>query len=283
MFPGVSSQIFLKEKLDAAHAQIVRECGLDAVEAYTFPSHFDVADLAYAKDLARGFADNGVRIHSLHAPFFDSGHKSHDRGLLSISHPNPKMRQVAIDRIRQCRDTANILGAKILVIHFGGSADKNTSTVISNLFSSLVQIEDLLDGSGVRAAYENIASPVSMCGYMRHFLDKYDFRRAGICVDTGHANINEEPALAVERSGPFLLHVHASDNNGHNDSHDVPFLGSINWAHVGFLLKRMDFQGCFTFEPRTHSEPAPLLRHLKAAYEKILFLADDFEDQQPPV
>ena len=153
--------------------------------------------------------------------------------------------------------------------------------MLSNLFSSLVQIEDDLRGTNIRAAFENIATPVSLCGYIRHFIEKYGFRQCGVCLDIGHANINEDPANAVERAGCFLLNVHASDNSGHGDTHDPPFMGSVRWDRVGRVLLDSGYTGCFTFEPRVDAEPQALLNMLMECYNRILALAAENEEENP--
>jgi sugar phosphate isomerase/epimerase len=282
MFPGVSTQIFARERLGGTHAEAVRAAGFEAVEVYSFPSHFDISDAAHTREAAAVFRDNGVRIHSLHAPFFDTRSKNNRRGWLSISHTDENMRRVSLDKVRECIACAAELGAGIITIHFGGTSDRNTSGVLSSLFSSLVQIEDDLQGTNIRAAFENIATPVSLCGYMRHFIEKYGFRACGICLDIGHANINEDPASAVERAGDMLLNVHASDNTGHGDAHDPPFMGSVRWDRVGRALLDSGYSGSFTFEPRTQAEPKAFLNMLMESYSRILALAAEEDEQDTP-
>jgi sugar phosphate isomerase/epimerase len=276
MFPGVSTQIFLREKLQPFHAVAVREAGFEAVEVYGFQPHFDFSDAAGAKPLARAFADEGVKINSLHAPFFDHD-SGGERKWLSISHLNEKIRAHSLEIIERCVETALSLGSGIIVIHFGSGGDKNTHETVSRLFSSLVQVEDMTRGSGVAAAYENMGTPTSLCGYISHFIEKYEFRGAGVCLDVGHANLNEEPVSAVGGCGKLLINMHASDNNGHSDSHDIPFSGNIKWGALCRAINQSGYEGCFTMEPRFSGDAAALLERLKEAYEAILRAAEEEE------
>jgi sugar phosphate isomerase/epimerase len=287
MIPGVSSQIFHREKLGAAHAAAISQAGFTLTEAYTYPGHFELGDEAHARTVRAAFDDHGVTLVSLHAPFFDE-HKSGSasRGRLSISSAKPAARAAALDAVRRCADTAAILGARILVIHFGDGGDKNTHAVIENLFSSMLHIEDILLGTGITAAYENIGTPTSLCGYIANMLDRYELRQAGVCLDIGHANINEDPATAVERAGARLTHIHASDNSGHEDQHNPPFLGSVRWDRVMPAILKSGYRGAFIFEPRFQPEPIKLLHHLRASFEKLSLLAqgenpDETESDTP--
>lgn len=275
MFPGISSQIFLREKLSDYHAASVREAGFQAIEIYGFAPHFDCASAEHARAVGKAFANEGVAISALHAPFYEHGKAGNESRWLSISSTNDKTRRMAIDKVERCVESAIMLNTSIIVIHFGSSGDKNTHEAISNLFSSLVHIESIMRGTGVRSAYENIGTPVSLCGYIGHFLEKYEFRNAGMCIDLGHANINEDPTSAVVRCAHLLLNVHASDNSGNSDSHDIPFLGNVKWGDVCRALLEAEYSGSFTMEPRFYGDPFIMLKTLREAYDAVLRAAED--------
>jgi len=282
MIPGISSQIFHKEKLGADHARAIHEAGFAVAEAYAYPGHFELGDEPHTRQVRAAFDDHGVALASLHAPFFDNRQAGAERGRLSISNVNPRARSAALDAVRRCADTARILGARIIVIHFGDGGDKNTHAVIENLFSSVLHIEDILLGSGITAAYENIGTPTSLCGYISNMLDRYELRQAGVCLDLGHANINEDPSTAVERAGARLVHVHASDNSGHEDQHNPPFLGSIRWDRVMPALRISGYSGSFIFEPRFQPDPLKLLNQLRGIFDKLSDMAQETPDACGP-
>ena len=275
MFPGISSQMFHKEKLFEGHAAAVREAGFEAMEIYGFAPHFDCLDMAQAQAVRKWFASQGLAVSALHAPFYEHDRGAGERRWLSLASTNEKLRSRTLESIGRCVDAAQALGTTIIVVHFGADGDRNTHEVISCLFSSLVHIEEMTRGTGVRAAYENIATPISISGYMSHLLEKYEFRNVGVCLDLGHANINEEPVAAVERCGPLLLNVHASDNNGREDSHEFPFIGNIRWGAVCRALKAVNYGGSFTLETRFSGDPYIMLSHLRNAYDAVLRAADE--------
>ena len=274
MNPGVSTQIFHREKLGPKHARAISEAGFKFVEVYTYPGHFDTHDISHAQAVRRAFNDHGVAISSLHAPFFDNRKNVPDRGRLSISHLNPRVRAAAVDSIRICMQTAHILDAHVIVSHFGDGGDKNTHAVIENLFSSIIRIEDILLHSDISVAYENIGTPTSLCGYIAYMLERYEIRNAGVCLDIGHANINEDPAMSVERADRHLIHVHASDNSGREDQHNPPFLGTVRWGRVMRALYLSGYSGGFIFEPRFQPDPIKLLNHLMQIHLRLQEMAE---------
>lgn len=271
MYPSVSTQIFMREKLGGKIAAAVRAAGFDAVEIYGIKPHFDCADEKGAEEIAAAFRDEGVFFSAIHAPFYDnSATASGESRWLSIASLNEKLRRKSLDRVAESIRAAEIIGAKNVVVHFGADADKNTPDTISNLFSSLVSIEETARGTGVRVAYENIATTISLSGYIAGFILKYEFRNAGICLDIGHANINEEPASSVERCGRALVNLHVSDNTGRSDMHELPFLGGIDWAAVAKALIKVEYDGPFTLETRFAGDPYILLKYMVNAYHAVV-------------
>jgi sugar phosphate isomerase/epimerase len=81
-------------------------------------------------------------------------------------------------------------------------------------------------------------------------VDRYPADRVGVCLDLGHAHIEENALSAVREAGPRLIHVHASDNRGEKDEHLVPGKGAIPWDDVAKALRKTGFDGPFTVEIR---------------------------------
>jgi sugar phosphate isomerase/epimerase len=99
-----------------------------------------------------------------------------------------------------------------------------------------------------------------------------------VCLDLGHAHIQENALAAVRAAGPRLIHVHASDNHAAHDDHFVPGRGSIPWARVAAALREIGFQGAFTVELRdyTRGDDAPyrdfgqMLAECRSALDRFL-------------
>lgn len=72
--------------------------------------------------------------------------------------------------------------------------------------------------------------------------------RAGICLDTGHANVMHlDLPHFIEECGTRLIATHISDNNGQSDQHLLPGLGNINWEEVISAFK-WNYGGYLNYE-----------------------------------
>jgi sugar phosphate isomerase/epimerase len=113
-------------------------------------------------------------------------------------------------------------------------------------------MNELLDAvpTGVRFAIENTPVDSGRVSVILDIVDRYPADRVGVCLDVGHAHIEENLLSAVRAAGPRLIHVHASDNRGEKDEHLVPGKGAIPWNSVTAALRETGFDGPFTVEIR---------------------------------
>ena len=76
-----------------------------------------------------------------------------------------------------------------------------------------------------------------------------DSKRLGICLDTGHANVNgEDLAQVVCDLKGVPLHIHIDDNNGDSDAHLIPRDGSIDYQPFVRALQEINYQGFVSAE-----------------------------------
>jgi sugar phosphate isomerase/epimerase len=59
-----------------------------------------------------------------------------------------------------------------------------------------------------------------------------DSNRLGFCYDSGHENCNHPDADCLSRYGHRLFAVHLDDNYGDDDTHLLPYDGTVNWSNV---------------------------------------------------
>lgn len=89
-------------------------------------------------------------------------------------------------------------------------------------------------------------------------IDCFGKDRLGLCIDTGHLNLNKEPISDIcEISRDYTVHYHIDDNNGDNDAHLIPGDGSIDFTcfldslkndhYKGYLAVELGF--CYTTDP----------------------------------
>ena len=269
----MSTQVFGGVRLNASHARAVRESGFGAAEIYGAPPHFDLTDEDRVAEAAVFFAEEGVKVTAVHAPY-----KAHDpcRGRarrLTPTAAEPDMIGITMEYVMAGVRAARRFGAPAVILHCGAYGDKMTGAVVSNFASFFTMLEERLAGSDVKIALENVATPVSDPVYLSYFLEKYELKHFGICLDVAHANIGGDPAAAAGCCGDRLLQVHVSDNNGKEDKHAIPFEGEIDWAAVIRALRAAGYEGCLNFEPRGPAPPEVMLEKCRAVYDRLMELS----------
>jgi sugar phosphate isomerase/epimerase len=65
----------------------------------------------------------------------------------------------------------------------------------------------------------------------------------GICFDTGHAHINRlNLESTLESIREFLIATHVHDNNGFEDQHLPPMMGSISWSSLIKSFSKINYR-----------------------------------------
>lgn len=233
MFFGVSTLIFA-DGVDITKSEIdcIKNSGFDFIEVSAFSS-VSPDMFAYIKSL-------GMKISSTHANFLKT----------DISSPDEILRSGSIEILKSNILTAKRLGAGIVVVHPGGwGTDKSIlDAKISTAVRSFVEIAEFASHNDVRVAIENMP-PGFLCDCiedMQRVLN--DVRKiirsresVGICLDTGHANLNKILPEYIEAFGKDIITIHIHDNDGYmggsrskaeDDMHNIPGSGNIDWKDV---------------------------------------------------
>ena len=118
-----------------------------------------------------------------------------------------------------------------------------------------IAVENMVDFRGNRRRY---------CGgdiyELIDLVDTINDESVGICLDTGHANIDGvEPAAAIYEIGKRLKATHINDNHASvADEHLLPYFGLINWQKTVKALKDIGYDGDFAYEVEPHNVPKEL-------------------------
>jgi sugar phosphate isomerase/epimerase len=270
MYPGISTLVFSKARLAAAQIRTIGAAGFKAVEVYGVPPHFDCSCESQLKEAAAFLREEGMRVSAVHSLYIDPNIAKGRGHWINITDGAPEMVSKALAFARSGIRAAVVLGAPVVVAHAGVYGDRLTGEAVSNAASFLAAVCEELMEAGVTLALENVATEISDSGFMPQFLEKYGFPNVGICIDTGHANISDDPARAIAKAGGKLVHIHLSDNNGVADEHLVPFQGGIDWKTVVAALRNTGYSGCFNFEPKENDEPERIVRECRDAYDRLI-------------
>lgn len=236
----------------------------------------------WAEQIAQEAARLGISFAQTHLPFYNF---TDDAG-----GPNPRTEET----IRRAIECTAILGAPWTVIH-PATAFGHTPMVAASRQANLAYFSGHLEAAnaaGIGICIENMADFAgqgyarSYCAPVEELIDLVDTLQArhgnaGICWDFGHANLfyaDQAPCLELIGSRLKVTHVH--DNFGLRDDHLTPFRGTVDWHALLPVLRRIGYQGDFSFEIRRMGNHVPralqdsLWTHAKNVGEYLLTLCD---------
>jgi len=173
-----------------------------------------------------------------HAPFAE----------LSPCAIDPVMRKAAMKRFFQAAALARSYGIRRMVVHGGFIPNvyfpiwyEEKSAEFWREFLS-VQPDDF------ELLIENVMEddPASM----QRMFDAIGDKRAGICLDTGHAHVVSRIPVEewITTLSGRIRHVHLHNNYGEHDTHNPPGEGTIDMERVMALLDAHAPEASITFE-----------------------------------
>ncbi|MBO5714086.1 MAG: sugar phosphate isomerase/epimerase [Clostridia bacterium] len=192
------------------------------------------------------FADDlGVKFVQMHSPaFFEAGvhDADYELGL-----------KTTIRSIEICKE----LGIEYTVVHGADNPSVKTREQKFELNRDWYkQLFPVMEQTGVQVLTENSPSTkrldwwfpmvtgkdmYDLCEYVSHPLFH-------ACWDTGHANIQNNQYDDIVAIGKHLKAVHFNDNDGVNDLHTAPFMGTMNVDEIMHALIDIGYSGALTFE-----------------------------------
>ena len=147
---------------------------------------------------------------------------------------------------------------------------------------NIIAISDILEhvkGTDMVICLENlISSPaVNNVEGLMFFIDHFDSPNLGICLDTGHLNINDkDQAGFIRRAGKNIKALHLADNEGQSDQHMMPYgKGNVDFVTVIREMKSQDYQGLYNLEiPGERSAPDEILGYKLEYIQKMMAYLD---------
>jgi sugar phosphate isomerase/epimerase len=250
----LSTHLFLHQPLDEELFGLIHGLGVTSIELWGMRPHFDYEQPAEARRLAKAAARQGIAIGSVHAPFYTHVNQLYQGNTLSLAASATSAREAALAHTERVLDVMGILGAELLVVHAGDLEDDYSAAKLNNLSRSLKRLLPRLQAKGIKLALENINTPLSTTVHLLELLEPFDPDWVGVCLDVGHAQLNEDVGQAILSCGSRLMGVHVSDNDGKSDSHFVPGEGVIDWKNVINMLLNVCYTGVLTLELRQYGE-----------------------------
>lgn len=243
---GASTIPYSEQALTAAVLESFADAGVESLELSDFHPNFVFDDASFTSFLQRSLRNLGVHLNSIHI------HLKHREDACDLATLDRQQRDRTL--VDHCRavDLAEALGGCILVSHdiiipepkdYDGPA-KRTAFV-----ENLAVVAEYARARGVRLALENTGN-----GYTREperlvgLMEDVDAPNVGVVIDTGHRNINGDPAAALRVIGKHLITLHLHDNHGATDEHLLPGRGTICWDEIMRSLSDIEYAGVLMYE-----------------------------------
>jgi sugar phosphate isomerase/epimerase len=278
---GISTHLYVAERLDRDHLVEIAAHGFDAVEVFALRSHFDYRDRRAAIALAEWLDDTRLRLHSIHAPIAGKYVNGKWENAISIASADESKRRAAVDDVLAALDVAASIPYQVLVQHCGvpvpyAAAGDNSRTA---LVKSLDELAPAAQRHGVRIAIEVIPNELSTATALVELLEsEIDATALGICMDVGHARMMGDVVDAIETCSGHVITTHLHDNRGRTDDHLVPGKGVIDWDAALLAFQKVGYDGLWMFELAVAAERKAILEQASKArerFESLLHIGDE--------
>jgi sugar phosphate isomerase/epimerase len=285
---GISTHLYVADRLDREHLVEIAAHGFEAVEVFAVRDHFDYRDRRAGIALAEWLEDTRLVLHSIHAPIARQYVNGSWQDGLSLGATEEARRKAAVDETMATLDVAAAVPYKILVVHCGvpvpyaGPSDNSRSSLIR----SLEDLSPVAARYGVRLAIEVIPNELSTPSALVDVIESdIDAAGLGICMDVGHARMMGDVVDAIEACSGHIVTTHLHDNRGRSDDHLVPGKGVIDWDAATVAFQKVGYDGVWMFELAVSADRKPVLEQAAKArerFESLLHIGDEMLGMDEP-
>ena len=278
---GISTHLYVADRLERDHLVEIAAHGFDAVEIFGVRDHFDYRDRRAAIALAEWLDDTRLRLHSMHAPIAGRYvHGKWEEGL-TIAAADESRRKLAVAEMMATLDVAAAVPYQVMVVHCGvpdpyGAAGDNHR---ASLVRSLEELSPVAQRYDVRLAIEVIPNELSTPSALVDLIESdIDASGIGICMDVGHARLMGDVVDAIEACSGHVITTHLHDNRGRTDDHLVPGKGVIDWDAATLSFQKVGYDGAWMFELAVAADRKAVLEQAakaRARLESLLHIGDE--------
>ncbi len=251
IFSWFSYSLPIQERLN-----IIKQVGFDATSLW-WGNEFE--DKNSQPEIVRKI---GLEIDYVHAPCNNSNELWVD-GLNGNDYCNS---------IISCIDDCNKHKISTIVMHVTRLSSKPPVTQLG--LNRIKKLVDYAEKKHVNLALENLDSIQHLDYIFKNIKSEY----LGFCYDSGHEHYNHPNVDCLSRYGDKLFAVHLDDNCGDDDTHLLPYDGTINWDIIREKLKKCRDIPYLTLEVDFNTKHEKALQYkdltpvqfLSTAYERLL-------------
>lgn len=243
MQPGISTHVFLQQRLHPGLLDAMMRGGAKTIEIFAARHHFDYADRSVVREIAKWFRSNDVNA-TLHQPLYaDAQWSRHVAPTLNLIDVEKSRRIDAMDEVKRALESAEQISFSAVVLHLGVREDHWSARSLENSLTAIEHLKAFAHPLGVKCLLENLHNEVATPEHLLEVLKVGHFDNVGVCFDTGHAYLSE---LGLEGSFALLNHrigeLHVHDNHGARDEHMWPGAGGIDWAILSRLAGELPLE-----------------------------------------
>lgn len=237
----------LEEEMEYAAGHNFDHMEIDLLKENT---QFESFDRKRIHDLKKLTFDNQISL-SLHIPY-----------TLNLIRKSFLSRNKLMNRINHIFDLAADLNVTHITSHIG-SFSKHViwsdprEEYLKRSIENIVLISETADNHEILFAVENLIPLPEHSTY--HFIgdnindfseifSSVDSENVGLCLDLGHANLNEGGIEYIKNFGGKIICLHYHDNEGEKDEHLEVGDGNIQWKKIVRELDKTGFSGPYISE-----------------------------------
>lgn len=230
---ALSTHLLVNHHLTTVWLDRIWDAGIPLVEIFCARQHLDYRDKAQVTELGYWFRDSELKLHSLHSPMYsdDVWGRTGPDAVIDITEP-VKIKQVkVVEEIKRALEIAETIPFRYLIQHLGVADEEFEERKVEAAFAALEEISLFAKQRGVEVLLENTPNALSSAQRLRYFLETTHLG-LNVCLDLGHANMNEGVDTAYRLLAPRIRSTHIHDNDGKSDLHLFPFVdpgGTIDW------------------------------------------------------
>jgi sugar phosphate isomerase/epimerase len=272
---GLSTYLFVNERLNAHVLDKILGAGFQTIELFAARQHLDYTDRNHMRDVAQWFRDHQVNLHSVHAPLYGDANWGQLGGIMvSVAYLERRLRIDSMDEIKRSLEIADHLPFRYLVVHMGLPEEEYDLSKFDAVMTSLEHLKVSAKDRGVQLLLENVPNELGTPERLVQFL-QYTRLNVKICFDTGHAHMTRGFHPAFETLSSYIASTHVHDNQGAKDDHLMPFDGGINWPEAVRDLRRGDGQFPVLFELRDYGPQKSSLARLAEVRSRLESLSKE--------
>ena len=246
MQTGLSTHVFLQQRLHPGLLDALRNSGARTIELFAARHHFDYTDRAQLREIASWFRDTGT-VATLHQPIFtreqSENWSRHVSATLSLIAPEKTHRIDAMDEVKRALESAEQIPISAITLHLGLKDDSWNTRALENSLTAIEHIKAFAHPLGVKVLLENLQNEVTTPEHLLEILHIGHFNNVGITLDVGHAHLSDTGLdHAFELLRPRIAELHLHDNHGLKDEHLWPGTGSIDWTNLAKLAASLPAQ-----------------------------------------